>query len=117
MSDDLVPPPNVPAEPVAAAPAEPPPAPPDPDEAQAIEVQGGKMVPLPALKAAREETRTWKEKAAKVEALEAEAAALRPYKQFMDQHPGLLQQPAQPAAPPDPKADPELVELARSLDY
>ena len=105
-------PPPAPAEPVTP---EPPPAPVDPDEAQAIEVQGGKMVPLAALKAAREEAKAAKETASRVTQLEQELAAAKPYEQFVKANPSLLQ-PQVPAAPP-PGADPELVELAQSLDY
>lgn len=117
MTDELDPVP--PAAPAAPASAAEPVAPADPDEAQAIEVQGGKMVPLPALKAVREENKTLKEKAGRVDALEAELAKARPYQQFVEANPQIVAQAIAPppAAPVDPKADPELVELARSLDY
>jgi hypothetical protein len=111
--DDPTPAP--PAEPVTPPPADPV-APADPDEAQAIEVQGGKMVPLAALKAAREEAKQGKEAIGRVQQLEQELAQARPYQQFVQANPGVLAPPA-PAAPANPDADPELVELARSLDY
>jgi hypothetical protein len=114
--DDPTPAPVAPPEPAApVAPVDPAPA--DPDEAQAIEVQGGKMVPLAALKAAREESRSLKETASKTAALEQEVAALRPYKQFLDANPLLVQQAAPRATAAEPDADPELVELAGAMDY
>ena len=103
--------------PVAAAP-EPPPVPeppPDPDEANAIEVQGGKMVPLPALKATREELRQAKEQLAKLPQYEQQIAQLQGSLQTFQQVQQQLQRP--PAAPPPADADPDLVELAKSLDY
>jgi hypothetical protein len=110
-------------DPTPAPPADPitPPAEPvvptDPDEAQAIEVQGGKMVPLAALKAAREEAKQGKEAIGRVQQLEQELAQARPYQQFVQANPGVLAPAQAPAPPVSPDADPELVELARSLDY
>lgn len=111
MSDELDPTPA----PVVDTPAPVVETPVDPDEAQAIEVQGGKMVPLAALKAAREEAKSLRERASQADTLAAELAQARPYQQFVQQNPQLVQ-PQAPVAPPS-NADPELVELARAMDY
>lgn len=101
-----------------AAPPEPPTPEPvaDPDEAQAVEVGGAKMVPLPALKAARAEASALKEKAGKADEYAAWIAQNKPYVDFIQQNQHLLRQPQpQQAAPPE--ADPQLVQIARSLDF
>jgi hypothetical protein len=110
--------PAPPAPPTPAAVAPPPqvPEPPaDPDEVGAIEVQGGKHVPLEALKAARAEARAAKDQAARLPQLEQQLAqaqgSLATFQQIQQQ----LQQSRPAPGPAGP--DPELEELARSLDY
>ncbi len=102
-----------PAEPVAPAV---PVAPADPDDAAAVDVGGEKMVPLAALKAARTEAKSLKTEKSQMEAFLLEAA---PYIKVLQDNPQLFQQRQAPQAPPAPptQADPELVELAQSLDY
>lgn len=111
--DDPTPAP--PAEPIAPEPPAPPEPPPDPDEVGAIEVQGGKHVPLEALKAARAEAKAAKEQAARLPQLEQQIAQLQGSVQTFQQLQQQLRQPQAPAGPID--ADPDLIELARSLDY
>jgi hypothetical protein len=88
----------------------------DPDDAQAVEVQGTKMVPVPVVKALREELKSLKESANRAATLEQQLAQARPYQQFMEAHPELVRQTLQPPAP-DPGTDPKLVELAQMMDY
>lgn len=101
-----------------AVPAAPEPVLADPDEPQSVEVHGGKYVPLDALKAARAESKTYKERAAKADQLEQYVNQVRPYIDVLVANPDLMR-PQQPRveAPAPPEADPDLVELARSLDY
>ena len=108
-----------PIAPVAAEPVVPvvPEPPPDPDEVGAVEIQGGKHVPLEALKAARAEAKQAKEAASKLPALEQELAQLRGSLQTYQQVSAQLQQQRPPATPATPQTDPRLVQLARSLDY
>lgn len=115
MEDDVpVPPPDVPpAEPPAPPP--PPDPPPDPDEVGAIDVQGGKHVPLEALKAARAETRAAKEQLAQIPQLQQALAQMQGRIATFEQLRTDLQRPQAPPATTD--ADPDLIELARSLDY
>lgn len=103
---------------VAAAPVEEPivETPADPDEADAIELPQGKMVPLPALKAAREELKHVK---AQLQASSADvqyAQQNRGLLDFIKQHPEVLAPRQAPVHAPA-AADPQLVELARALDY
>lgn len=107
------PPPAPPTEPVAPPPAPEPPA--DPDEVGAIEVQGGKHVPLEALKAARAEARAAKEQAAQLQPLQQAYAQLQGRVATFEQLQSQLQRP--PAPPANADTDPDLIELARSLDY
>ncbi len=99
----------------AAVPAPVAAAPEDPDDQAAVELQGGKYVPLEALRAARSEAKGLKDRASQAESLAAENQQMRAYLQ------GLVAQQQQPRHPepqaPPPEADPDLVELARSLDY
>jgi hypothetical protein len=103
----------------AVAPPAPPAPPADPDEVNAIEVQGGKMVPLPALKAAREEARAAKEQAGQVPQLQQQIAQLTgQVTAFQEVQRTLAQSRQEAFAPPAPtQADPDLIDLARSLDY
>lgn len=109
--------------PVAAAPvADPPPAPDpvtDPDEAGAVELPTGKMVPLAALKAAREEARAAKETTAQLPQLHQQIAQLTgQVTAFQEVQRTLAQSRAEAFAPPvAATADPDLIDLARSLDY
>jgi hypothetical protein len=116
------------------APPDPTPAPPEP-QAQAdgagdsatpepepsapdVEVDGQKMVPLAALQAERENVRSLRERAARADQLETEWRNAQPYVQFLRDNPDLLKPRTAPvpAAAPSPEADPELVNLARTLD-
>lgn len=119
MADDL----NLevdetPGPPAQAPAATPPPTPQaDPDEAQAVEVpNAGKMVPLAALKAVREENKGLKAQTARLEQLEQYARDAQPYVDFIKQNPQLVQQRQQPQAP-TADADPKLVKIAKSLDF
>lgn len=107
--------PPAPPEPVADVAPEPV-IPADPDEAEAVDLPAGKHVPLTALKAVRDENRVLKERAARVDALEQENARLRPYADFVQQNPQ-LRQPAVPAVTAPATADPDLLDLAKSLDF
>lgn len=101
-------------EPVAADP-EPIAAPADPDEADAVELPAGKHVPLSALRSVREENKTLKAQAAEAAQLKQQVANLQgQVSSFQQISQTLSHAPAQ-AAPTG--ADPELVEIARSLDY
>jgi len=101
----------------APAPGAPPAEPPEDDHPEAVaDAAGQKYVPLPALKAVREELKTLKPLAERAQQLEAYVNDVRPYVEFLKNHPQLLQ-PQQPAqAPQAPQADPTLVELARTLE-
>lgn len=107
--------------PVAAVPAvetvPEPVVPEDPDESSAVEVQGGKYVPLGALKAVRAENQEWKTKAAEAETLRNTVAQLQGSLATF-QH---LQQQGLQARPPEvvqpTTADPELIDIARQLDF
>lgn len=113
--EDVTPAPPVEAPPDPVTPPEPPP---DPDEAGAVELPTGKMVPLPALKAAREEARTAKEAASRVPQLEQQLAQLSGQVQaFQEVQRTLAQSRAEAFAPPIAANDPDLIDLARSLDY
>jgi hypothetical protein len=109
-------------EPVAAPVVEPvaPPPPADPedaaDEGLAIDTPQGKMVPLSALKAVRGENKGLKKEAAKVPQLEQAYRESQPYVEFIKQNPQLLQRP-QPQQAAAPDADPQLVNIAKSLDF
>lgn len=73
------------------------------------------MVPVGALRAVREELKHLKPIAERAAQLEQEVNQSRPYVEFLQRHPQLLN--PQPAAPePDPQDDPALVELARTLE-
>lgn len=103
------------AEPIAEPPA--PEPPPDPDEVGAVEIQGGKHVPLEALKAARAEARAAKEQASRLPALEQQIAQMQGSLATFQQ---LQRTASYPPAPPTnigPTADPDMRELALSLDY
>lgn len=111
MPDDLV---VAPAEPIAPIEPAAPVVPADPDEAQAVEVDGGKMVPLAALKAVREENKTLK---SDVDKLNTAWQAAAPTIQFLQQNPQFMQGPKAEPAPVAPAQDPELLDIARSLDF
>src|SRR5580765_2782747 len=110
-----------PTPPIAAVPdpvAPPvPEPPPDPDEVGAVEIQGGKHVPLEALKAARAEAKQAKEAASRLPAMEQELAQLRGSLQTYQQVQQQLQNARPAVVPQTPQTDPRLVQLARSLDY
>jgi hypothetical protein len=118
--EDGPPPPDTPApEPVTPEPAAPPVAA-APEEPETQEIAGQKMVPLPALQAAREEARALKQKAEQFDQVSSWYAQNKPYVDFLQANPDLLKPrqatPAAPQAPPPPETDPELIELARTLD-
>lgn len=103
--------------PVVEPPAPPlPPEPlPDPDEVGAVEIQGGKHVPLEALKASRAEAKALKEQVALLPALQQKLAQMEGSLQTFQQ----LQQATRtpPAAAAQPTDNPVLERYARSLDY
>src|SRR5262245_27620450 len=102
------------APPLEQAPEQTPPQA-DPDEAAAVETPQGKMVPLAALKQLRGEHKALKEQAKHAQQLQEWVNTNKPKVDFMDQNQHLWQQPKPPAPPPD--ADPDLVEIAQSLDF
>ncbi len=116
MEDEIPAPPPA-AAPPAEPPAPPPPPepPPDPDEVGAIDVQGGKHVPLEALKATRTEIKALKEQLARLPQLEQANAQLQGSLATFQQLRQDLQRPQAPPVATD--ADPDLIELARSLDF
>ena len=121
VEDDLPEPPPVVPPPVpvvtAPAPVEPPPVepPPDPDEQEAVELQGGKYVPLPALKAVRGENKELRAKVADRDALAQQLAQLQgQVAGYRDVQQQLQRPPGAPAGPVAP--DPQVVAFARSLD-
>lgn len=95
-------------------------APADPVEAGAVEMQGGKYVPLAAVNEAREKARLYKEKADLYDQSAQYVQSVRPYIEFLQANPDLMtrtQQQTQPSAvtttqPVDEQAE----ELARTLD-
>lgn len=103
---------DTPVEPVVETPA-------DPDEAEAVELPQGKMVPLAALKAARGESKAMKEALAAAQGDVQFAAQNRPVIDFIKEHPGILRPQVQAPAATVPLTadDPLLLELAQSLDY
>ncbi len=118
MADDLdasVPSGAVATDPPVTPPAEVPP--PDPDEQDAVELPAGKHVPLAALKSVRAENAALKAKAAENDSLRSQLAQATPYVQFLQQNPQLMQRPQEPLPPAPVGGDPDLVELAKSLDY
>ena len=120
MADLETPDATPPPEPVAP-PAEPPPveAAADPDEATAVEVQGGKYVPLSALQEAREKAKALKEKAEAYDNTVQYVQSVRPYIDFLQANPDLMTRTTtthQPAAPTQEPVDEQAEELARTLD-
>lgn len=91
------------------------------DDAAAVDVHGGKYVPLDVLKSVRQEMKALKQRVQTTDQLQAVLSEYEPYMQFLREHPQVLEQRATAsvatADKPSPTADPELVELARSLDY
>jgi len=106
-----------PAPPVAAAPAEPPAPdpPPDEDEHEAIELQGGKFVPLPALKAVRLENKELRTKAAERDQLAQQLAQLQGQVQGYQQVQEQLRRQSAPPPGPAP-TDERALAFARGLD-
>jgi len=113
-------------QPDASAPVavqEPPAEPPQPpvqaedDIPEAVEVSPGeKMVPLGAVVSLRQQLKQLKPLAEKATQLEQTVNEMRPYVDFLRTNQHLLQPQQPPAAPPAPAEDPELVELARTLE-
>ena len=107
---------DAPPPPVAEAP--PPAAPPaDPDPEGTVDQDGVKLVPLKALHDAREERRVLK---AKLDEVSGAVQQLRPYVDFLQKNPHLLEaggaRPTPAAQAPDPAEDEPAAELARTLD-
>lgn len=133
MSDEIVggvnleddgPPLETPApEPVeqAAAPEQPV-AEAKPAEVEAVEVAGQKYVPLAGIVAERkqrqEAERSREELQQRLQQLEQQYGQIAPYAQILKENPQLLA-PRQEVAqkPAEPSADPDLVELAQTLDF
>lgn len=118
LEDDAPAPAAPPPAPVAAAPvAEPPPVelPPDPDEAEAVELPGGKHVPLAALKTVREENKHLRSKATQADQLAMKVAQLEGQLQGYQQVAQQLQQPRQ-SAPAAPQTNAVALKFAQSLD-
>jgi hypothetical protein len=91
MADLETPDPVTPPEPVAAA--EPPPAPDppaDPAEADAIEMPGGKFVPLSAVLAEREKGKSYREKAELYDQTAQYVHQVKPYIDFLQANPDLM---------------------------
>ena len=97
--------------PESVAPPEPPP---DPDEVDAVDLPGGKHVPLTALKTVRAENKSLREKAAQSEVLAGQLAQLQGQIAGYQQVQAQLRQP-QPAPQPS-QPDPTAITFARSLD-
>lgn len=103
-------------DPPAATVPDPAVVPPEPDEQSAVEMQGGKYVPLDALKATRAELKVAKEAASQMETLRQQNAQLMGSLQTFQHLQQQMQRPAtEPiaATPVDPSAE----MYARSLDY
>lgn len=111
------PPPEPTPEPAPAPPQAqtPPAAPPDPES---VDVGGEKMVPLAALQAEREQVRQLRQKAAQVDQAVEWVNTHKPYIEFLQNNPQLLQprQPDPAPSPVQPQQDETLVQLARTLD-
>lgn len=106
-------------EPVAEAPAPVAEAAPDPETpADAVELNGEKLVPLSALLAERREAKALAEKAAKVDALEQWQRENEPALRFLQNNRDLLIQRQAPApAPAAPAVDPDAHEAALLMDF
>lgn len=127
---DLESPDPVPAsEPPAADPPAPPPEPPvaaapeppaDPDEAQSVEMQGGKYVPIHVLHAVREQNKALKQKAEEFDQTIGYVRQAAPYIEFLKQNPTFMTQTAQQTQPTPvtttQPADEAAESLARTLD-
>ena len=88
----------------------------DDEHPEAVEIKAGeKYVPVGALRAVRQENKTLKAKAEQADRLEQEVANIRPYVQFLQANPHLLQPQAQqpPAPPPPATADPVIEATAK----
>jgi hypothetical protein len=134
LEDDVTSPPiGVPgtfsqAAPQPAPQAAPAPAPAEDDEPGAVEVAGQRMIPLAAVKEARAREKAAREELARrdtlVAAIQQNLEAVKPHLQILQQHPDLVArlqsgQVPQASAPPvsaSTDTDPELVELAQTLD-
>jgi hypothetical protein len=112
--------PDTPA-PVAETPAEAPPEEAKPAEVEAVEVAGQKYVPLAGIVSERKQRqaaeKTLNETQARLQQLEQQYGQIAPYAEILKNNPQLLspRQP-EPVAAPDPADDPDLVELAQTLD-
>ena len=117
LEDESAPPVAPPQAPPAAPPEpEPPPVePPTDDDPDALDIQGQQVVPVGVVKNLRGKLRDANAVLAQVPTLQQQIAQLQGQVQTFQSLQQTLQQPPAPQGPtPD---DPELVELARSLDY
>lgn len=103
---------------VAAAPEPVAPEPPaDPDEVEAVELPGGKHVPLSALKTVREENKTLRERASQAETLAQRVAQLQGQLEGYQQVTQQLQNQRQAPPPPaSPEIDETALTFARGMD-
>lgn len=86
-------------------------------DAETVDVAGQKYVPVGALINERKQRQALTEKAARADQLDAEMSAARPYVEFLKANPGLLQRQQQAqAAPQTEQVDPQLEQLAKTLD-
>lgn len=109
------PPPVEAAQEPPAEPAQEPPA--EDDIPEAVEVQPGvRVVPVGVVKALRDEIKALKPQAQRTAELEQQVNQFRPYADFLQANPHILN-PQQPQQAPVAQADdPALVEYARTLD-
>lgn len=96
----------------ATEPAE---APPDEDTREAVEVNGSRMVPIGVVQALREELKN-RPKTEDFVNLRAAYEEARPYVDFVRANPALTTPPEQAPAPIQHEDDPQLVELARTME-
>lgn len=105
----------------AAAGQEPPSEDAKPAEVEAVEVAGQKYIPVSAMISERKQrqdaVRQAQEYQQQVQNLQQQYAQIAPYAEILRQNPDLLK-PRQeaPRAPAEPSQDPDLVELAQTLD-
>lgn len=106
--------------PVEAVAPEPVAPPADPLEAGAVDVQGGKYVPLAAVLAEREKAKQFKDKADAYDQTVHYVQSVRPYIDFLQANPDLMTRTTQQTAPSPvtttQPVDDQAEELARTLD-
>lgn len=104
-------------QPEPAPPQAAPDAPADPDDAESVEIQGGKYVPLSALRNVRDELKSLKGQASQAQTLAQQVANLQGQLQSYQHVAQTLQQQRQ-APPPDPReqVNPNALKFAQRLD-